>query len=489
MSSVNTNMSSASTRSERSRSRSRSGARTQEWEGALREIKGDRSLLRTSNFKDDPRFVLLAVQRDGSALRYAAPPLRTDREIIKAAVQSDVKILRWDDENREYDPDTGAWFDYPSSQFQHYGCQNEIVRAAVQAPVDMSYLWPWENQALPFVHPEFRADIEIVQLAVQANGMQLGSAHGSLKENPEVVLLAVQQNGLALQFAHSSLQADRSIVLAAVQENGGALQYVDASLKCDREIVLAAVQNENCYLSMNPCGLLYPVHPLTLCDPRFLGDKEIVLAAMQTEYKDPPTKYRNTPVFGLDSINETLRADPEVVLAAMRKNRNNFEYASADLRSQRDIVCEAVVRDVCCFRHCSDPALCTEMLGAAGIQPPFASVRPGTDEADRLRDVARAHLRPVVIQVGRPEQVADNRYRFELRTLGGTIVFVEVTPNLTNTTTTEALRRPAAAVFPLSGPVDFEDRHNTAAAGRRFNFVLTSGAVGKVGCEVALGIN
>ena len=123
-----------------------------------------------------------AVQRNGGALQYAAEPLKSDREIVLAAVKSG-----------------GDW------------------------PAHMATLWLHE--------------------AVQRNGGALSYAAAPLKADREIVLAAVQRYGFALKYAATPLEDDREIVLAAVQQHGEALYYAAAPLKADREIVLAAVKS------------------------------------------------------------------------------------------------------------------------------------------------------------------------------------------------------------------------------------------------------
>ena len=133
--------------------------------------------------------MLAAVQQNGGALRYAAEPLKADREFMLAAVQ-----------------------------------QN--------------------GSALVYAAEPLKADREIVLAAVQQNGGALQYAAEPLKADREIVLAAVQQNGYALRYAATPLKADREIVLAAVQQTRlGRSNMQPLSLRADVQVVLAAVKS------------------------------------------------------------------------------------------------------------------------------------------------------------------------------------------------------------------------------------------------------
>ena len=61
-------------------------------------------------------------------------------------------------------------------------------------------------------------------------------ASDEFKADKEVVLVAVAQNGNALEHASDELKADKEVVLAAVTQRGNALSYASDELKGDKEV-------------------------------------------------------------------------------------------------------------------------------------------------------------------------------------------------------------------------------------------------------------
>jgi hypothetical protein len=88
----------------------------------------------------------------------------------------------------------------------------------------------------------FQNEKRIVLVAVQQNGLALQYASKKLQGEREVVLAAVRQNGLALQYADDFFKNDKEIGFSAIRQNGWALQYVSKELKDDVEAVFAALQ-------------------------------------------------------------------------------------------------------------------------------------------------------------------------------------------------------------------------------------------------------
>jgi hypothetical protein len=74
-------------------------------------------------------------------------------------------------------------------------------------------------------------DKEIVEIAVNQNGLALRDASERLQDNGEIVEIAVNQNGLALRDVSQRLRDNEEIVEIAVKQNGEALEYAGDDLK------------------------------------------------------------------------------------------------------------------------------------------------------------------------------------------------------------------------------------------------------------------
>ena len=254
--------------------------------------------------RSDDKVVLLAEVQDGLAydlaLQCASNELRSDREIVLAAVRQSGLVLY-----------------YAANELRS---DREIVLAAVRQ----------NGLALEHASDKLRSDREIVLAAVRQNGLALQHVSSELRSDREIVLAAVRQDGLALRYVSSELRSDREIVLAAVRQDGLALEHALDELRSDREIVLAAVRQD---------GLA-----LRYVSSELRSDREIVLAAVRQDG------------LALEHASDELRVDREVVLAAVGCCATALRFVARSLRSDREIVLLAVLQDKAALQ-CADDSL------------------------------------------------------------------------------------------------------------------------------------
>ena len=191
----------------------------------------------TDDYKNAPKewlesneFMLAAVTKDGSYLKFASDKLKDDKEIVLAAVANNA-------------------LEYP---FKY---------------------------ALEFASEKIKDDREIVLAAVTKSGSALEFASDKLKDDKEIVLAAVTKYGGALEYASTKLKDDREFILAAVTNGGFALQYASDKLKDDKEIVLAAVTDDG--------------RALEYASDKLNGDPEIVLTALSHSRSGPWAAWAN----------------------------------------------------------------------------------------------------------------------------------------------------------------------------------------------------
>ena len=160
-------------------------------------------------------FMLAAVTKNSSYLKFASDKLKDDKEIVLTAVTYKGWALQYTSEKLKDD--------------------REIVLAAVAN----------DSDALQFASDKLKDDKEIVLAAVANKGSALDYASEKLRDDKEIVLAAVTNNGAALEYASTKLKDDKEIVVAAFANNGSALQYASEKLNGDPEIVLTAVTNDS----------------------------------------------------------------------------------------------------------------------------------------------------------------------------------------------------------------------------------------------------
>lgn len=243
--------------------------------------------------QSDVEVVLKAVTKSGSAIHWAAPELRSRREVVLAAVAS------------------GLALEHVAPEMQ----DSEIVLAAV---VQQGLEW----------------QIAATDLAVSFAGAVLAAVHHLGKvcwhgeENRDVVLAGVEQNSLALWSASAELKADRELVMAAVTKNGLALEFAAVELKADRGIVMAAV-------AQNWQALEHTA-------PELLADREVALTAVAQHES------------ALSLVAREFQADRDLVLDAVSKHGRSLAHAVEELKADRDVVLAAVAQDRRALAYAAD---------------------------------------------------------------------------------------------------------------------------------------
>ena len=185
----------------------------------LAAVRCDPALLRYAAPKllADRQIILAAVRQDASYLKYASAELRADREIVLAAV----KKLDWRETMHvEIDHPMRVYFrpSEParcSATFLKYAAPSlladrDVILAAVQQ----------DALCLQYASAELRADREIVLAAVKRGGCAAGcavafAAPELLKAELPLILAALHQDMTHLKF--STLRADDYVLLAATR--------------------------------------------------------------------------------------------------------------------------------------------------------------------------------------------------------------------------------------------------------------------------------
>ena len=191
--------------------------------------------------------------------------------------------------------------------------------------------------ALGLVSVELRADGGVVRIAVAQDGMALRFASAELQSSAEIVRIAVAQNGWALQHASADLQARRDVVIVAAAQGGGSwhrsLQHASAELQQDP--VLRRLDS----LGDDERALPHALLRLQLFDhlehlPRMLdegiadGEHLLSLVGQSGMY--------------LQYASAELKSNAEIVRIAVAQNGWALQHASADLHARRNIVIVAV---------------------------------------------------------------------------------------------------------------------------------------------------
>ena len=235
---------------------------------------------------------LEAVKRDPKNFKLLSDQLRNTREILLAAMEQDVMMLKFAGYDLQRDDDillkasSSPNFivedcDLPGEAFlnldfsfsimkKHPHCYiNDMISDVVldlnanynnryhsnyNLCKDRSLLKPIEDNikrassvyCLYPLDPFYKIDdLDAVLRAIKSFPHALIFASDRLKDDRQVVLTAVKEDGRLLQFAGENMKNDRYVVLTAIETSPYALRFASPGLQNDREIIVAATKSFN----------------------------------------------------------------------------------------------------------------------------------------------------------------------------------------------------------------------------------------------------
>ena len=258
----------------------------------------------SAQMKNDKEVVLAAVLQCGRALEFAAAEMQDNEEVAKTACR------QW-----------GEAIQFASKRLRG---KKELVIIAME---NDEY-----NRALKFASDALKKDHDLLlRLLPDVSDVDHCFFQNALEDR--VFVLKVLQNLdphdgasiCAVAMIPSELyEYDREVMSLIVTFIGTELEYASEELHNDRDIVLNAVRNDG--------------KAIQYASPRFLEDKDIALAAVSSMdfLDDNAHTLSKFPKF---------RNDRDVVLAAVKKYGNALQFASLELRYDREIVKVAVLQD------------------------------------------------------------------------------------------------------------------------------------------------
>jgi hypothetical protein len=184
-------------------------------------LSSDGLQLQNANEKtrSDPKLVIKAIQNNWVALQFALNEAKLDREVVSHALFINPLAL-----------------EHVHDDFK----TNTLIKKLVAR----------NGNALAFALPDQRDSWEIVSEAIDNCGIAFEFASENIRSKRYAARKAVLKNGLALQFASVDWRKDYRICSKAVLNDGLALQYCSDELRKDPIFVLQAI-------SQNPRAILY----------------------------------------------------------------------------------------------------------------------------------------------------------------------------------------------------------------------------------------
>lgn len=207
---------------------------------------------------------------------------------------------------------------------------------------------------------EFIEEITFTEMKDEGSKKYLSEFWAKNPTEEEILAKLEETGGEILIGAPMELLSDREFMLKAVDECGFALEYASDELKNDEELVLIAIQGWD-GVSVNYSYAIKEASEELRSNKEFMrkaieltegeafcgatdelkNDKEFVLFAVR--HGSPP--HQCDPDIVLRYASEEMRADKDVVLAAVRKNGWSLYYASEELKADKDVVLVATINN------------------------------------------------------------------------------------------------------------------------------------------------
>ncbi len=211
-------------------------------------------------------------------------------------------------------------------------------------------LW---SEWLAFASDGDRADEAFMKKIVVRRGECLKFAPDTLRSDPITVLKAVKNCPSAIVYASEELQNDRKFVKQAVNQNAEVIKHVSERFRNDKGIALLAVRVDREVFSFLPEEM-----------QRDVDAAEAYLGGKLFKLKNAPEIIRDNRAFAikilpmggglLEDFSERLRADKDVVTAAVGSAWNALGYAAEELRGDRGVLLAAVRHDGYALQFASD---------------------------------------------------------------------------------------------------------------------------------------
>ncbi|MGC6368003.1 MAG: DUF4116 domain-containing protein [Candidatus Marinamargulisbacteria bacterium] len=211
---------------------------------------------------------------------------------------------------------------------------------------------------------------EVMMAKIKKNRLKYGDLKylsARLKNDFNLVKAAVLSDPRNFKSASKRLRDNKDIVLIAVQNSCHALRAVSSDLLQDKDVAMTSV---------SACGTSLKYLPF------FQGNKKNVLAAVSNHGE------------ALEYASVDLKKDKEIVLAAVSNHGEALEYASVKLKEDKEIVLAAVKNVPASVKFVADYTLLDDidialavLLKEPSLKEFFSkSVRSNSEIQKRFRD-------------------------------------------------------------------------------------------------------
>lgn len=272
------------------------------------------------------------------------------------------------------------------------------------------------GNALQYASEGLRADPDVVMCAVDNYGFALRHAALPLRNNPAIVLRAVAQYYDALMYASEELRSNKEFVKRVISRPncGYALRCASPELRDDAEMMRLAIEHETpnggvtlCYASDKWLRDKEFAHECITRNwanwncmaPELKRDRGLVLAAIESARVNHELTYNI-----VEHMDPLLRADKEVMLAAVARNAAWYVLAAPELRRDPDMVRTALATG-CRINDAETQIFASEMQKLLAAVP--AEFRNGAYYDTCVQRVSQLAVKEAAQRAARAERDAE----------------------------------------------------------------------------------
>mmetsp|Transcript_108744 Transcript_108744/g.318148 ORF Transcript_108744/g.318148 Transcript_108744/m.318148 type:complete len:492 (+) Transcript_108744:116-1591(+) len=272
------------------------------------------SLIDLRDWASDREVLLASVRAYGGHTHafHAAPGLWKDREFVRSAVERDARALK--DAEREIQTD------------------RDVLIAAVREAC-------YGEVALQFATPEMWTDQEFVLAVVERDARALQDVHPEIRADREVVLAAAreQDHGKhALECATPDMMANREFVLAVAGMQGKALMSAAPELWADREVVLTAIKSNPCNHELVLAAVMHNPVNLMFADPELQADQDVLHAACDATLAAVREGCGLEPKRERKRMPRVLRSEHQIIVDAVAQDPVHLRTVAQKLRADHN---------------------------------------------------------------------------------------------------------------------------------------------------------
>jgi hypothetical protein len=328
-------------------------------EHASEKLKGERAI------------VLFAVQKTGLSLKHASCIYLKDEEIVFEAIKQDAKAATL--LSKKNLKKLGQTFiarilqsHGDSLQYFHVGIKNnrDLVLEACKSS---------EYNALRHASNELKSDLSLLcnapdtlkdnkafmLEAVTFNGHALGCASQILRNDADLVLAAVKQSVSALEYSLIVLGGSLDFYISALKINKDTREYVVKSIQSDKDLILRLLQVDGLALKFVGVELQdnldfvivavgHDGNALEFASERLRAEESVVTIATNQNaeaYIFADIAWEEKHFLSIPRIPCSLRDNKTFMLRVVQNRGSLLQYASTELRSDRNIARYAVIND------------------------------------------------------------------------------------------------------------------------------------------------